>query len=195
MVSTPRSDYLVSWPRPLKTILALVILTLCPIAGGMPAWAQDTSVKAKQFPTGHFYQYHKVPIPEKEKVLARIDATLQKLTADGYSLIAKGAVIEKPDPAVKIYPKLTILDESGLVIIARQVPNLYYGYPGKTGLNPNIYIIVKNPRVNVPESFIRYSYVVEGDFLAYAHKFVNAILQGLERPGASPDRQPAPPPR
>ena len=161
----------------------------------MPAWAQDTSVKAKQFPTGHFYQYHKIPIPEKEKVLAKIDATLKKLSCEGYGLIAKGAVIEKPDPAVKIYPKLTILDESGLLIIARQVPNLYYGYPGKTGLNPNIYIIVKNPRVNVPESFIRYSYVVEGDFLAYAHKFVNAILEGLERPGASPERQPAPSPR
>ena len=161
----------------------------------MPAWAQDTSVKAKQFPTGHFYQYHKIPITEKEKVLAKIDATLKKLSGEGYGLIAKGAVIEKPDPAVKIYPKLTILDESGLLIIARQVPNLYYGYPGKTGLNPNIYIIVKNPRVNVPESFIRYSYVVEGDFLAYAHKFVNAILEGLERPGASPERQPAPSPR
>jgi hypothetical protein len=161
----------------------------------MPAWAQDTSVKAKQFPTGYFYQYHKIPIPEKEKVLAKIDTTLKKLTGDGYGLIAKGAVIEKPDPAIKIYPKLTVLDESGLLIIARQVPNLYYGYAGKTGINPNIYIIVKNARVNVPESFIRYSYVVEGDFVAYAHKFVNAIMEGLERPAGPPDRQPARPPR
>jgi hypothetical protein len=195
MKSTVCLDYAFPWPRPVKTILAVFILTSGLIFGGIPARAQDTSVKAKQFPTSYFYQYYKIPIPEKEKVLAKIDATLKKLNRDGYGLIAKGAVIEKPDPAVRIYPKLTVLDESGLVIIARQVPNLYYGYPGKTGINPNIYIIVKNPRVNVPESFIRYSYVVEGDFVAYAHKFVSAILEGLERSIGPPNRQPAPPPR
>jgi hypothetical protein len=176
---------------PVKTILVLFILVLCLISGVIPAGAQETSVKAKQFPTGYFSQYHKIPIQEKAKVLAKIDATLKKLTQGGFDLIAKGAVIEKPDPAIQTYPKLTVLDESGLVIIARQVPNLFYQYRGKAGINPNIYIIIKNARVNIPESYIRYSYVVEGDFVAYAHKFVSAILEGLERPGAPP----APPPR
>jgi hypothetical protein len=180
---------------PVRTIPALFGLIVCLSFGVIPARAQDTSVRAKQFPTGYFYQYHKVPLPEKEQVLAKIDATLNQLARDGFSLIAKGAVIEKPDPAIQTYPKLTILDESGLVIIARQVPNLYYQYRGKTGINPNIYIIIKNARVNVPESYIRYSYVVEGDFVAYAHKFVSAIMEGLERPARPPDRQPAPPPR
>ena len=45
--------------------------------------------------------------------------------------LPKGAVIEKSDLAIQIYPKLTILDESGLVIIARQVPNLFYQYRGE----------------------------------------------------------------
>ncbi len=76
------------------------------------------------------------------------------------------------------------------------MPNLYYQYRGKAGINPNIYIIIKNARVNIPESYIRYGYVVEGDFVAYAHKFVKAIMEGLERPDKpSPDRPPAPPPR
>ena len=95
-------------------------------------------------------------------------------------------MLEKPDPGVQIYPKLTILDESGLVIIARQVPNLYYGYRGQAGINPNIYIIIKNARVNRPESYIRYGYVVEGDFVAYADKFVKAIMEGLERSDKPP---------
>jgi hypothetical protein len=176
---------------PVKTMSAFFSLILCLISGVIPARAQDTSVRAKQFPTGYFSQYHKVPLPEKERVLAKIDATLKKLTRDGFGLIAKGAVIEKPDPGIQTYRQLTILDESGLVIIARRVPNLYYGYAGKTGINPNIYIIIKNARVNIPESYIRYSYVVEGDFVAYAHKFVSAIMEGLERPA----RPPAPPPR
>jgi hypothetical protein len=180
---------------PVKIITSQALLVLSLIIGVMPGWAQETAVQAKQFPTGYFYQYQKIPLQEKEKVLAKIDATLKKLTRDGFSLIAKGAVIEKPDPAIQTYPQLTILDESGLVIIARQVPNLYYGYAGKTGINPNIYIVIKNARVDVPESYIRYSYVVEGDFVAYAHKFVSAIMEGLERPARPPDRQPAPPPR
>jgi hypothetical protein len=177
---------------PVKIITAPVLLVLSLIIGVVPGWAQETSVQTKQFPTGYFYQYRKITLQEKEQVLAKIDATLKKLAQDGYNLIAKGAVIEKPDPGVQIYPKLTILDESGLIIIARQVPNLYYQYRGQAGINPNIYIIVKNARVDVPESYIRYGYVVEGDFVAYAHKFVSAIMEGLERP-AKP--APAPLPR
>ena len=178
---------------PVKIII-FQALVLSFILGVIPAGAQETSVRAKQFPTGYFSQYHKIPMPEKAKVLAKIDATLEKLTQGGFGLIAKGAVIEKPDPAVMTYPQLTILDESGLVIIARQVPNLYYGYRGKAGINPNIYIIIKNARVNTPESYIRYSYVVEGEFVAYANKFVSAIMEGLERPAEPQGRQPARPP-
>ena len=166
----------------MKIIISQTLLILSLIIGVIPAAAQETSVKAKQFPTGYFSQYHKIPIPEKAKVLAKIDATLKELTQGGFGLIAKGAVIEKPDPAVMTYPQLTILDESGLVIIARQVPNLFYQYRGKAGINSNIYIIIKNARVNMPESYIRYSYVVEGEFVAYADKYVSAVMEGLERP-------------
>ena len=171
---------------PAKTITFQALLVLSLIIGVIPAWGQETSVRAKQFPTGYFSQYHKVPIPEKEKVLGKLDATLKDLTDDGFGLIAKGTVIEKPDPTVMTYPQLTILDESGLVIIARRVPNLYYQYRGQAGINPNIYIIIKNARVNMPESYIRYGYVVEGDFVAYANKFVKAIMEGLERPAKPP---------
>jgi len=176
---------------PMKIIFSQALLVLSLILGVIPAGAQETSVKAKQFPTGYFSQYHKLPIPEKAKVLAKIDATLKELTQGGFGLIAKGAVIEKPDPAIMTYPQLTILDESGLVIIAHRVPNLFYQYSGKAGINPNIYIIIKGARVNIPESYIRYSYVVEGDFVAYANKYVSAVLGGLERPAEPQGRQPA----
>jgi hypothetical protein len=181
---------------PVKILASQALLVLSLIMGVAQVWAQKISVQAKQFPTSYFYQYQKIPLQEKAKVLAKIDATLDKLTQEGYDLIAKGAVIEKPDPGTQIYPKLTILDESGLVIIARRVPNLYYQYHGQAGINPNIYLIIKNARVNIPESYIRYGYVVEGDFVAYAHKFVNAILEGLERPAQpTPAGPAAPPPR
>ena len=172
---------------PLRIILSLALLILGLTSGVTSTRAEEASVKAKQFPTSYFYQYQKIPIPEKEKVLARIDATLKKLSRDGFGLIAKGAVIEKLSPEIKVYQNLTILDESGLIIIARQVANLYYQYEGRGGINPNIYLIIKNVRVNFPESYIRYGYVVEGDYVGYAHKFVNAIVEGLERAADGPD--------
>ena len=178
---------------PVRTILAFIILISGLISGVIPGWAQATAVKTKQFPTSYFYQYHKIRLQEKEKVLAKIDATLKKLTRDGFGLIAKGAVVDRLSPEIKTYPKLTILDESGLVIIARQVPNLYYQYRGQAPINPNIYLIIKNARVNFPESYIRYGYVVEGDYVGYAHKFVNAIVDGLERAADEPDLPPARP--
>lgn len=159
------------------TLIASVIFLLT----GSFAWgAGPPSLTSRHWPPGYFYRYQKLKVPEKEKLLARIDAALQKLKDEGGGLIAKGAVIEKPDATVKIYKKLTVLDESGLIIMARQVPNLYYRYGGPGPINPNIFIVIKNARVNKAESFIRQGFVVEGDFQAYADKFVKAIMQGLE---------------
>jgi hypothetical protein len=155
-----------------------------------PARAQAPAVSAKQFPTGYFYQYHQAPLKEKEQLLARIDATLIKLNREKLGLIAKGAVIDKLGPDQKTYDRLTILDESGLIIIARKVPNLYYHYAGPAPINPNIYLVIKNAKVNFPESYIRYGFVVEGDYVAYAHKFVTAILENLEAAAAREGEQP-----
>jgi hypothetical protein len=124
---------------------------------------------------------------EKDKVLAQLDATLQKLNREGLGLIAKGAVIGRLGTEQPVYDRLTILDESGLIITARRVPNLYFGYRGPGPINPNLYIVIKQARVNVPESYIRYGFVVEGDFVAYAGKFVAAILENLE--GAGPRQE------
>jgi hypothetical protein len=172
-------------------LVALLVLT-----GGVgPAAAQGPAVGAKQFPTGYFYRYHKAPIKEKEQLLAKIDATLQKLHREKLGLIAKGAVIDKLGTHRQVYDRLTILDESGLIITARQVPNLYYRYAGAAPINPNLYIVIKNPRVNFAESYIRQGYVVEGDFVAYANKFVTAIMENLEAAQGRDDLQPARPVR
>jgi hypothetical protein len=180
---------------PVKIIASLVLVILAVSSGIPPSRAEVASMEAKQFPIGYFFQHRKIPVAEKEKVLAKIDATLQKLNREGYGLVAKGAVIEKIGPEPKTFEKLTILDESGLIIIAHRVPNLYYQYPGTARLNPNIYLIIKGARVNFLESYIRYGYVVEGDFAAYADKFVHAIMEGLERAVNEGSRQPGPAPR
>src|SRR6266511_3016055 len=93
--------------------------------GSRPGTAAD-AVTAKQFPTGYFYRYDKASIEQKKQTLTRLDTTLQRLNRENLGLIAKGAVIDKLDNLQPIYDKLTILDESGLIITARRVPNLYF---------------------------------------------------------------------
>lgn len=164
---------------------------------GTPAGtgAEGPSVSAKHWPPGFFYQYQQVPIKEKEKILATMNATLQKLKKDGQGLIAKGSMIDPVRTDIKTYSQVTILDESGLIIIARRVPNIYYQYPGRAGINQNIFIIIKNAKVNFQESYIRYGFVVEGDFVAYAQKYMMAIMEGLEN-AAREESPPVPrPPR
>jgi hypothetical protein len=173
----------------MTSFLFMQLLQLAVILVVLPAQAavaQENSVRAQQFPPGHFYRYQKAPMPEKAQILVKIDATLKKLNQDGYGLIAKGAVIDRMATTQKIYDRLTILDESGLIIVARHVPNLYYHYPDPSAINPNIYLILKNPRVNVPDSYIRYGFVVEGDYLAYVQKFVTAISCSLENVAPPP---------
>ncbi len=165
-------------PMTAKSILALAIALLI-TAPGRPAAAGE-AVSAKQFPAGYFLRLPKAPVAAKEKTLKQLDATLQKLNREGLGLIAKGAVIDKLDTRRPLYDKLAILDESGLIIIARRVPNLYYGYQGPGPINPNLFIVIKQARVDVPESYIRYGFVVAGDFVAYADKFVTAVMENLE---------------
>jgi hypothetical protein len=175
----------------MNRLVTLLFFFLLAAATPGPARAQAPAVSAKQFPTGYFYRYHQAPLKEKEQILGRIEATLKKLNREKLGLIAKGAVIEKLGPDQKAYDRLTILDESGLIIIARNVPNLYYQYAGPAPLNPNIYLVIKNARVDFPESYIRYGFVVEGDYVAYAHKFVTAILENLEAAAAREEEPPA----
>lgn len=174
---------------------AITLLFFWIIFPAASAFAEGPAVTAKQWPPGFFYKYHQTPIKEKEQLLANIDATLKKLNQGKYGLIVKGAVIDAVRTDVKVYPQLTILDESGLVIIAHRVPNIYYRYPGTAGLNKNIFMVIKKARVNFPESYIRYGLVVEGDFVAYAQKYMTAIMEGLENAAREEFKQPPRPRR
>jgi hypothetical protein len=168
--------------RPLGRLLPL-LLVLCGTAAGA---GPEPAVSAKQWPPGYFFRYGKLPLKEKEKMLAGLAAALARLNEEGLGLIAKGAVIGGIQTDVKTHARLTVLDDSGLIIIARRAPNLYYGYRGLKPPNANTYLVVKNVRVNERESYLRSGLVVEGDFVAYAAKFVSAIVEGWAR-GAEGD--------
>ena len=163
-----------------RHISLLLPLLFC-LSGTAAAAPPEPAISAKQWPAGYFFRYGKLPLTEKEKMLDSLAAALEKLNQEGLGLIAKGAVIGGVPTDVKTHARLTVLDDSGLIIIARRVPNLYYRYRGPQPPNPNTYLVVKNLKVNDRESYRRQGLVVEGDFQAYAAKFVSAIMAGWER--------------
>ncbi len=132
---------------PQRTLLFALLLVAAALG---PARAQAPAVSAKQFPTGYFYQYHQAPLKQKSNCWPESTPLFKKVNREKLGLIAKGAVIDKLGPDPKTYDRLTILDESGLIIIARKVPNLYYHYAGPAPINPNIYLVIKNAKVNFP---------------------------------------------
>lgn len=165
-----------------KAIVCLALIGSAIIGHPFSALAEGASVKAKQWPAGYFYRYKKISLKEKEQILAKIDATLKKLNQEGQGLIVKGAVIDLLRPDQRIYQTLTVLDDSGLIIMVHHVPNIYYNYYGPPGnMNKNIFLVARNLKLNQTESYIRYGFVVEGDYLAFSQKYLNAIMKQGEK--------------
>ena len=161
-----------------KSLICCVLICFTLMGHSLSAWAQGASVKAKQWPAGYFFKYKKISLKEKEQILAKIDATLKKLNQEGYGLIVKGTVIDPLRPDQKIYQTLTVLDDSGLIIMVHQVPNIYYNYYGPPGnMNKHIFLVAKNVKLKQNESYIRYGFVVEGDYLAFSQKYLKAIMK------------------
>jgi hypothetical protein len=163
-------------------------------AAALGAGAKAAAVSARQFPAGFFYQHQKIALADKAALLDQTDNTLKRLNKEGVGLMVKGSIIEPLRTDIPTYERLTILDESGLIVIVRRAPNIYYGLPAHAPLNKNVFLIVKNARVDKPESYIRYGFVVQGDFGAYPQKYVAAIIEGLESAvRQNAQEQPGPP--
>lgn len=165
-----------------KPAACITIIFSFIIGNPLSVLGEGASVKAKQWPAGYFYRYKKISLKEKEQILAKIDATLKKLNQEGNGLIVKGAVIDPLGPDKKIYQTLTVLDDSGLIIMVHHVPNIYYNYYGPpANINKNIFLVARNVKLNKTESYIRYGFVVEGDYLAFAQKYLTAIMKQGEK--------------
>ncbi len=75
-----------------------------------------------------------------------------------------------------------ILDQSGLVIMVRNFPNIYFGFNGPESLlNRNTFLVVKNPRVDKVESILRQALVITGDFFAFSQVYFKKTVEGLQK--------------
>lgn len=167
--------------------LCLFLLTW---GGGGPGAAQESAtLSCKSFPPGYFVRELSLTPAKRQALLGRIARELAALNARGECLIVKGTMLEPPDTRRQVYDKITMLDDSGLKVVVRKVPNLYYGYSGPPErINRNVYLVARRPELKELESRLSESFIIEGEFVAYAGKYLEALRRSLEPTGTEEDR-------
>jgi hypothetical protein len=161
----------------MKMFYFLILFLAC-LQSGMLTQAEDNLLNGKHWPVNYFNQYEKLSIKDKDKILIEIDKKLKGINKSGEGLIVKGTIAEKIRPDKQIYGKMTICDESGLIVMVNNVPNIYYNFMGpQSKINNNTYMIIKNAKINTIDSYLLNSFVIEGDYHAFVQKFVEALLK------------------
>jgi len=167
-------------PARLALVSLLGLALLAALSTNVPA--AGPVVQGKAWPVGYFLKYQKISPAQRQEVFRDIAAKLRDLNEARESLVVKGTVIGSLGPEQKVYDKLTVLDESGLKVVVRRVPNIYYGFYGPPKLiNPNVYLLIRRVKLKETDSLIEEGFVVEGDYHGFAHAYITAIQQSLER--------------
>lgn len=165
--------------RLLAVALLLILLSLG--RGGPVAAQESATLSCKSFPPGYFVREMSLTPAKRQALLARIARELAALNAKGECLIVKGTMLEPPDTRRQVYDNITILDDSGLKVVVRKVPNLYYGFPGPPErINRNVYLVARRLELKELESRLSESFIIEGDFVAYAQGYLEALQRLFE---------------
>jgi hypothetical protein len=165
---------------PGRLVLALGVGLFLVLA--LTASAQSPTVRGKAWPPGYFLQDQALAPREHRRLLDELKLTLQQLNESGEALVVKGTLIEPWEPQKKLYSRATVLDESGLRVMVRNLPNLYYGFTGPRHLmNQNVYLLIKKVRLLEADSLQKGALLVEGDYQAYAAAYIQALQETMSR--------------
>ena len=164
----------------LTAIVAGVLLWFLSIAP--PGLAAEASVESYFWPPGFFLSFGKLKQAQKEIMLAEVEKKLDVLRQSGRGLFIRGDVMDKIRTDVQELNPATILDQSGLIVLVKNFPNIYFNFTGpETLIRKTTFIVVKNPRVDKIESVIRQSLVVTGDFFAFSQDYFKSTVAYLQK--------------
>jgi hypothetical protein len=159
----------------LVVFLAALVAVLVP-APLIPAQEAARTLSCKSWPAGYFLTEDSRKPAQWKRLLRLLERELAGLNARGECLVVKGTIIEPLETTRRYYDTITILDESGLKVVVRRMPNLYYRYPGLLGpMHKNVFLVARNLRLQEADSRLTGSFLVAGDFVAYASKYLEAL--------------------
>jgi hypothetical protein len=169
-----------SQTHPFYTILVFFFFVF--IITVTPALTADPSVESSFWPPGFFLQFGKLKQAQKEIMLSEVEKKLAFLRQTGKGLLVRGDLMDKVRTDVSELNPATILDQSGMVVIVRNFPNIYFNFNGPNSLlNRTTYLVVKNPRVDRMESILRQSLVLTGDFFAFSQAYFQSTVENLQK--------------
>lgn len=147
-----------------------------------PALAAEPAVESYFWPPGFFLNFGKLKQAQKEIMLSEVEKKLSLLRQTGKGLMVRGDLMEKVKTDTPEFNPATILDQSGLVVMVRNFPNIYFKFNGPESLiSRNTFIVVKNPRADRVESIIRQSLILTGDFFAFSQVYFKATVENLQK--------------
>jgi hypothetical protein len=144
--------------------------------------AVEPSVETFYWPPGMFLTYGKLKQAQKEIMLSEVENKLASLRQMGKVLLVRGNLMDKVRTDVPELNPATILDQCGFIVIVNNFPNIYFNFNGPQALiNRNTFLVIKNPKVDRTESFIRQSMVLRGDFYAFTQAYLKSTVENLQK--------------
>jgi hypothetical protein len=168
--------------RTLPCLAILVAVFFFCINPAVAASANEPSVESYFWPPGFFLNFSKLKQAQKEIMIAEVEKKLAFLRQTGKGLLVRGDLMDKVRTDVSELNPAAILDQSGLVVMVRSFPNIYFNFSGPPALlNRNTFIVVKNPKVDGVESILRQSLVITGDFFAFSQTYFKSTVENLQK--------------
>jgi hypothetical protein len=168
--------------RPHSFYNIFIILAFFMIFVPAPALVAEPSVESYFWPPGFFLHFGKLKQAQKEIMLSEAEKKVAYLRQTGKGLLVRGDLMDKVRTDISEFNPATILDQSGLIVLVGNFPNIYFNFNGPDSLiSRNTFIVVKNPRVDRMESIIRQSLVMTGDFFAFSQAYFKATVENLQK--------------
>jgi len=166
----------------------LLMVLLLSWSTSAPAAPASLAVETYHWPPGVFLSFGRLKQAQKDRLLAEIEAKLARLRQEGKSLLVRGELMMRMQPEVAEFNPATILDQSGMVVIVNNFPNIYYKFAAPESLlRRNTAFVLKNPQVDRAESTLRQAVVLRGEFLGFSQSYIQAMTESLEKALAPPN--------
>lgn len=160
-----------SMVRKIRMVTAWVISIL--LGGGMvmgsfapPTAAAGVEIDSFHWPAGTFLNFSSLKQAHKDQLLAAVETKVAGFREAGRSMLIKGELLSKIEPETAELNPALVLDQSGLLVMVSNFPNIYYRFtkPEVRLRRPTVFVL-KNPKVDRAESILRQAVVVRGGVL------------------------------
>ncbi len=164
------------------TLACILLLGASPVLAAPRAAPDAVVVNSYYWTAGTFLNFRNLKQAQKERLLSEMETKLADCRRSGSNLFIRGELMTKIDPATPAFNPATILDQSGLIAIVYNFPNIYYQLTTpETLLRRNTAFVLKDPQLDRAESILRQAVVLRGEFYGFSEEYLKAVAEALTK--------------